>query len=469
MTLRPCHWPLLALCAAACATPGGVLVRVDGLVSRGDYAQADALVEKEKASSYGDKNALLYDLDRAMLLQLAGKYEDSNRFFESAKAMARELYTKSVTNQAGTLLISDNIRPYAGEDFERAQIPLFSALNYVMLGKTEDALVETRQVDELLKKLWTDAASKNAYTEDAFARYLAGMIQEDAGETNDAFISYLQSLKAYDRYKADYGLEAPPELVQDALRTARALHFEDRVEDIKKKWGGEAPAPRPKGAGEVVVLHYQGLPPRKADSFFEISVAKGWVFVDAQKPATQDAAQVEQARTIVRSLAMDQMVRIAFPVFEPVPYGVHGLTVRAEGAETDHAASTAQDIGAIAVKNLKDRIGRERAKAIARAMIKWTLTQKAAAKVKEKNGEGAAWLVKAALQMASSLTETADKRSWGTLPDKINVARVTLPEGVHCLHLTFRSASGAPAGTQDLKDVAVRAGRRTFVIVRTAN
>lgn len=458
---------LIALFIAACASPGGLLTQLDKLTAQGQYDQAASVVEAAKEKNYGGKNALLYHLDRGMLLHLSGKWSESNASFEEAKRLAKELYTKSVSNAAATFLTSDNARPYAGEDFERAQIPIFSAVNYLMLGQGTEALVEARQVDFLLTKLQTDLGHKSIYTEDAFARYLMGLIYEDQGELNDAYVSYAKALRAYEGYAADYGVPAPPALVQDALRTADRLGFDDKAAEIQKKWGGRVPSPWPKGAGEVVVLHYQGLPPRKIDSFFEISVVKGFVFVDAQRPVGQDARDVEQAKTIMRSIAMDQMVRVAFPSFEPVPYEIRGLTVRADGSDVEFASVLGQDIGAIAVKNLKDRVGRERAKAIARAVVKWTLTQKVAAKVEEKKGEGMAFLVKTLMQAASAVTEVADKRSWGTLPDKIGVARLVLPAGKHALHVTTRTAAGAAAGTQDLP-VEVKAGGRTFVVVRSA-
>lgn len=468
--LRPGPAPrffFIALFIAACASPGGLLVQLDKLTAQGQYDQAAGVVEAAKEKNYGAKNALLYHLDRGMLLHLAGKWAESNGCFEQAKRLAKELFTKSVTNDAATFLTSDNVRPYAGEDFERAQVHLFGALNYLMLGQGAEALVEARQVDSFLAKLNTDLGHKSVYTEDAFARYLMGLIYEDQGELNDAYVSFAKALRAYEGYAADYGVTAPPALVQDALRTASRLGFDDKVAEIRKKWGGDVPAPRPKGAGEVVLLHYQGLPPRKVDSFFEISVAKGFVFVDAQRPVGQEAREVEQAKTILRSIAVDKMVRVAFPSFEPSPYEIRGLTVRADDSEVDFPAVTGQDIGAIAVKNLKDRVLRERAKAIARAVVKWTLTQKISSKVEEKKGEGMGFLVKTLLQAASAVTEVSDKRSWGTLPDKIAVARVTLPAGKHALHAVGRTAAGAAAQTVDLKDVEVKAGQRTFLIVRT--
>ena len=457
----------IALFIVGCASPSGILTRLDRLEAQGRYDQAAGLVEQSKMSSYGEKNALLYHLDRGILLQLAGDYADSNASFEDAKRLAQDLYTRSVTNEASTFLVSDNMRPYRAEDFERAQIPLLCALNYLMLGKDEDSLVETRQVDSFLTKLKTDLGYKNVYTEDAFARYLAGLIQEDEGEVNDAHISFMQALAAYDTYKKNYGVAAPPDLVEDALRTARKLGFSDRIEEIKKRWGGDVPAPRPAGTGELVLLHYEGLAPHKVDFFFEISVVKGLPFVSVQRPVGEDAQKVEQANSILRSVAMDQMVRVAFPTFVPTPYGIRGLTVRAEDAAGESAAAVAQDIGAIAEKNLKDRMLRDRGKAIARALIKWALTQKVADKVGEKKGQGAAWLVKTLMQTASTATEVSDKRSWGTLPDKIAVARLTLPAGEHPIRMSFQNAGGAEVLAR-VEPVTVRAGRRTFIIVRTA-
>ncbi len=459
----------LILCGllAACASPRALVRDLNLLMAQGDYAKAGALVQGAKQKHYGSKNALLYHLDLGMLLHLDGKYAESNQAFESAKRLAKELFTKSVTTEASTFLVSDNLRPYYGEDFERALIHVFSALNYMLLGQGQEALVEARQVDFLLTKLETDYGHKNVYREDAFARYLMGLLYEEQGEVNDAFISFRKALEAYEVYKKNYGVSAPPALVQDALRTARALGFRDEIEQIRKRWGGEPPSPLPRDAGEAVVLHYNGLAPHKVDSFFEIGFFAGWAYVDASRPEGEEEEQVEQAAAIAKSILADEMVRMAFPKYMPTPYSIQSLEVRAEGAQTAHRAQTAEDIGAIAVKNLQDRIGRIRAKTIARAVVKFALSRRIAAQVEEKQGAGAAWLTKKILQAASTATELSDKRCWQTVPDKIAVARVVLPEGKHALKLTFRDAGGAVAGEREA-DVQIRPGRRTFLVVRTA-
>jgi uncharacterized protein len=455
------------LLAAGCGSPRALMRDLNTLQAQGQFAQASALVEKSKSSSYGSKNALLYYLDRGMLLHLNGQYALSNQAFEEAKRVAIALFTKSVTTEASTFLVSDNMRPYYGENFERALIHVFSALNYVFLDNGTEALVEARQADNWLKKLRTDYGYKDIYTEDAFVRYLMGLIYENQGEINDAFISYFQALNAYDTYQKHYGVAAPADLVSDALRTAKQLGFEDRIAQIQKKWGGDVPAPHPRDAGEVVVLHYIGLPPHKVDVVFEIGLLAGLPYIDAAQPEGEDEEKARQAVSIIRSGLSDGVVKMAFPKYVRTPYRVNGLEVRAEGAHAAHRVQLAEDVGAIAEKDLQDRIGRVRAKTIARSVIKYALAQKAADKVRENSGEGFALITKAVLQSFASATETADKRCWQTVPDRIAVARVVLPEGEHALSLTFLDGSGQ-AVAEEKRTVRVTAGRKTFLAVRTA-
>jgi len=454
---------------AGCASPRALMRDMQTLITQEQYPAAAELVKNAKTSHYGAKNAFLYYADLGMTLHLAGKYAESNAAFESAKKIATDLFTKSVSKEAATFLTSDNARPYAGEDFERALIHVFCALNYVFLGEENEALVEARQADFLLTKLQTDYGHKNVYTEDAFIHYLSGMVYENAGETNDAFIAYRKALDAYVRYRKDYGTAEPPALIQAALRTAAKLGFTDEVREIKNRWGGTVPGTPPTGDGEVVVFHYNGLAPYKTDSFFEIGFIAGWAYVEAENPQGEDREKMEQAGAAVRSLLADDVVRVAFPKYVRQPYAVKSLEVRAAEANASHSANLAEDIGAIAIKNLQDRIGRVRTKAIARSVLKFALSRKIAAEVEEKRGAGAAWLTKKILQVASSATELADKRCWQTLPDQIGVASLTLPAGKHTLTLTFRDAAGNTVLTREMKDVDVRPGKKTFLTIRTAH
>jgi tetratricopeptide (TPR) repeat protein len=453
-----------ALLLVGCATTLS-LRELNGYVLRNEFAPAAEKVEKLK-SGYGEKNALLYYLDRGMLLQLAGQYAESNQVFDNAKKTAQEHFTKSVTSHLSTFLVNDLMTPYYGEDFERALIRLFSAVNYAVLGLGEDALVECRQLDSFFRALPFDG-QRNAYQDDAFARYLAGLLYEDQGETNDAYTSYMKALEAYDTYAKFYKTARPPQLVEDALRTARRLGFSDKVEDIQRRWGASPPAQGPPaGTGEVIVLHYAGLGPEKVDSFFEISVYNGWPYVEQVNTKSQNDTQVEQARAVFRSLAADKMIRVAFPKYRRISAQIQ--TVEVQSSSATSLGVLVEDVGAIAVRNLDDRINRIRARAIARAVVKYLLAQKLGDAVGKNGHEDIGLLVRTLLQAASAATEVADKRAWRTLPDRILMARLILPAGDQPLTLRFLDAAGTLVDTRELKNVPVASGRKSFVIVRTA-
>ena len=465
--------PLLIACLIlpSCVSNVGYYTKVNNLVSAGDTAGALSTVDSSKESVYGEKNALLYHLDRGFLLHISSGYAESTADFDSVKRLYDDYFTKSITTEASTLLINDNMRPYYGEDYERALVNVFSAINYIMLGRDNDALVEARQADHFLTTLQVNYGYKDAYKEDAFVRYLMGMIYENQGEINDAYISYRQALDAYKYYEKNYGVATPQKLVSDALRTAKMLGFSSEIAEIKKNWPAAAAAgtssPADGNTGELVILDYNGLSPEKVDTFFEISFGEGWAYVEGMKVEGDDRAKVDQARALVRSIAAEEQVRIAFPKFVPLGYAIGGALAETEDGRL-YPGETVEDIGAIAVKGLDDRIARIRIRAIARGIIKFALTKEISRKVEQSSGELSGWLTQKVLTAAATATELSDKRSWRTLPDKIIMLRVPLTAGQHSVTLKYYDRNNQTIFTETLNNITIKPGKKSFFLVRTA-
>lgn len=451
---------------SSCATKTAYYNNLNTFVSAGKYTDAVSLVEKSKMDIYGEKNALLYHLDRGFLLHLAQNYTESNQSFERAKKIAQDYFTKSITTEASTLLISDNMRPYYGEDFERALINVFSSINYVLMGKDSDALVEARQVDHFLKTLQTNYGYKNVYQEDAFVRYFMGMLYENQGQVNDAFISYRQALDAYKKYVKDYSVATPSELVNDALRTAKKLGFNEEIDEIKKNWGNISTKEYQPNTGELIILNYNGFSPEKVDDFFEISFGKGWAYVGKVQSSSDEESQVRQAGAIARSIAADEQVRIAFPKYVPIDYRIKSMEAIVNGNKSN--SELVEDVGAIAMKSLNDRIARVRIRAIARGVIKFALARKIGQQVEQSSGEMSGWIAKKLLTAASAATELADKRSWRSLPDKILMTHLQIQEGKHSIQLKFRDKNGNEITSQLLENIQIKAAKKTIIVVRTA-
>jgi hypothetical protein len=409
------------------------------------YIEADAVAEKNKAH-YGDRNAVLYYLDRGMLLHLAGRYKESSTFFEKADSEIERLYTQSISTHAAALLANDNLLPYEGEDFETVLIHLFSALNYAGMRQWDDALVEARQVDARLNLLNDRYGQKNIYKEDASARYLAGILYEARGESNDAFISYRKAYEAFQDYKKFYQTPIPSRLGLDLIRLSKILHLPEEQAEYQQAFPqavSHLSSTIPQNGGEMVVVGYTGRSPVKEDYFVDVPVP------DGHKGT--------------------YLVRVAFPRFVPRPSQVEFMEVTFRQGEivVSQRLDLLEDITAIAKKNLEDHVARISAKAIARATSKYLATRTAKNEAKKKGGESAEVLAGLIGNLYAIVSEESDKRSWQTLPGKIHLARVSLPEGEWEARIGYYGPRGTLVEERRFPGLVVQKGAKRFLIDQT--
>lgn len=460
--------PLLLL--PACASPIDVDQQMLPHLQAGDPAGALAVLEDSR-DQYGTKDEVLYDLERGMLAHYAGRYRESNRSFEAAKRLAELHYTKSVSLEASTWLANDNTRPYYGENFERALLHVFGAINYQALGQRDEALVEIRQLDFFLRRLVDEAGQQNRYRDDAFSHYLAGIFFENDGEPDEARIAYQKALEAYTAHAELYGTPAPESLVWDAARLAEP----EPEGEARTALGGHLFGQRLFGEdvarrGRVLVLHYNGRAPYKIDTFVDIAFFQGWPYVNQIEVEGEAERQVARASQIATSLFANDVVRVAFPAYRRVPRRIRYMEVERVGGTRTRRAELMTDVGAIARLDLEDRIHRVRAKAIARAVVKYALGKAAEAAAREAGGDDYGDLAGAVVAVSSALartaSEVADKRAWFTVPDQIWMAVLDLEPGEHRLRLIYRDAQGGIVREEERR-VEVEAGGLSFVIART--
>ena len=441
-----------------------------------DYSGALQIVEGNRRGAYGGKNRLLYYFEKGMLLHLDGRFVESNVAFERAKRIGDELYTRSVSEIGFSMFTNDNVQAYAGENFERTLLHLFAALNYASLGERDAALVEVRQVGDYLRKLQVDSTNENSYQDDAFARYLSALLYEVGGEYDSALVDFKKAAQLYGgRYAFDYSVAQPASLLPDAHRVARRLGAwaENDLREIDPNGFARI---LPAGAGEVVILHYNGLFPIKSQDRFTIPFIEAWPYVLAlQAVADADVrAQIAAGTAVSGIWSGIDVISVVFPRFVDRPYSIATMAARSRAAFEVTPAELVEDIGAIAEKDLADRIVRIRAKAIARAALKYAV-QKA---IEQALGQALGQAddeYRVALQhltqigggLARFASEQADKRIWSTLPDQIWMSYVVLPEGSHDIEIDFMNVAQNVVESRVIPGVQVTPGSRRFVIVRT--
>ncbi len=443
MTLpRParCVLAVAAVVLTACAGPSrSYRTGLNARLAAYDYAGAQAEIEGAKSSEYGEKNAVLYYLDRGMVLHDAAKYEESDRDLETAEGRMEDLFTRSVSRGAGTFLLNDNTTKYSGEVFERALLNAFRALNFVFLGNTDEALVEARKVTAYLARFNEFMQGKSGYKDSAFAQYLSGMLFEQSGSRDDARISYKAAEAAFKDYAADYGTPEPQFKIPPYSKLEKL------------------------GLGEIVFLHYNGPAPMKISRTFQVAWNEAMLAVNQSGKDEPDAARFRNA---VNAGILGDAITVAYPEYVQDPYTIAGSRIAAGGAETD--SLLIEDISGIARQCLEEKNAAIRLRAIARAAIKFVLARAASAEVEKRAGAGLGLLAKMITSAAGAATETADTRGWTTLPAQIRMARLAVAPGRQDVTITFTDRAGNPTGNIIFRDVEVIKGRRTYLQYRTA-
>ncbi len=426
------------LLLGACSGPSGEMRKeVNAKIAAGDYAGAEAKIIGEKTASYGAKNAVLYYLDLGAVQHDGGKYKESDQSLAVAESRMEELYTKSVSKAAGTLLLNDNTVDYAGERFERALVNVYRALDYLWQGDREGSLVEVRKLVRLLQEYAdTYGAARTVYKDDAFAQYLSALLYADDGKEDDARISLDNATRAYRLYAGAYGTPTPP--LDAALP--------------------------PPDAGELVFFHLNGVAPRKISQSFQIAWNEAVAAVNATK---NDEAQAGQARNALRAGLIGRAITVSFPVYHQDPFAVASSQIESEGKTAE--TFLAEDVSAIAQKDLSERQALIRTRAVARAAVKFILAKAAVDEAERKYGKNSfqALAVKVGSAALSAATEVADTRAWATLPAQFRMARLPLPPGDHKVVVRYRNAAGAVLLTRELS-VTIRKGQRAYLHDRTA-
>lgn len=431
---KVCGGVALALATAACSQAGLInhYHEMRPSLVMGDWQAAAAKMEAGKEDPYGENDRVMYWLNLGTILHYARNPEASNAVLVQAEAAMQEMFTTSISSEASKVAVNETMSAYEGEDFEKVLVYLYTSLNKAWQGQMQDAVVEARRADELLKKMLVaydkEGEGGTVYKQDAFMLWLIGLYYEMEGSFNDAYIAYKGAHDAYSSdYASTFGAVTPSFLAEDIYRTALLAGLAADGEAWKEKGATGASLEAVQTSGEIVVIHGNGEAPSKRELRFDDQMPDGYVM----------------------SIAMPEFVAQT-PNIAYAEVTVAGQTVRSELAEP---------LTSIVLKNFEHRLPAIKARAVARAVVKYLATKGAEAV----GGETLGFIT----NLAGSLTEAADLRSWTLLPAELRVARIWAPEGDHEVEIAYFTASGARLPRTERYNVSVKPGVRTIFSVRS--
>ena len=441
---------LILLCLTGCATYTHNIAAFRSSLAQGDYTEA----MESLAGARKGPNRLLFLLENGLAAHYQGQYQRSNVFFEDAERLADRLFTRSVTREVASLITNDAVRAYRGDEYELVFIHYYRALNYWYLGLPEDALVECRKAN--LKLAWYASMSEGdvPYRNDAFIHYITGLFYEATGELNDARVSYQDAEAAYDAYARSFGLGAPPALRDDLHRVDEALegsavHFASLESAGPHHHSGE---------GEVVVFSEIGFVPPKIQE--EVSLP---LFEDEVRSARRDGVDALSRRVALRhrrpyhgSNNVAYWLRVTVPAYRDAAPRTRRVKLTASG-RTGFTVP-AEDLSAIARVTFEEKQPAVIARTVARGLAKYLATEGIRRKSK---------VLGFLANLLTASVESADTRSWVSLPHTVQIGRLRLPPGTHDVTAEAVDARGRVVERRTFAGLRVASGGRTFVNFRT--
>ena len=257
-----------------------------------------------------------------------------------------------------------------------------------------------------------------------------------------------------------WGVPFPQDVGTSLVRLAGQLGFREEFEKYAATYG--EPSESAPGSGELILLYETGFVPPKIEQNIVFPILKSDPIV--QEDADRDEKKVrEYSRTLMRrrnrqykEIQIEYLLRVAIPAYRSNRPRIVGID--AATAYGGASGVLVEDIEAAALKTFESELPTIMLRTVVRGVLKYLGFRQA-----NKKGEVAGLLA----NVLNVVTESADTRSWQTLPNQIFLVRTRLPAGTHNIRLSFSDRANRRVKTDTLKDVVIRKNDTTFLNYRT--
>jgi hypothetical protein len=444
----------LGLVSCITTTRNAVFVRADAGVKARNYAQvAQTLDGPDSKTYYGDKDQVLRYLDSGLLYHLGGVPKESIKHLETAERLIDENYTKSISNAVASFLINDYQLEYFGEPYEDVYVNVFKAIDYMHLGKFDDAYVEIKRADEKLTLLGDKYAkladsmnsSPNAkgavkagtteFHNSALARYFSALLYRATGKLDDSAIDLREIHQAFETQPSIYDFPVP---------ALPALSGEP-------------------GKIKLDVVAFAGRSPIKRASNLRINTAKNLILISQQKEDENGHLNFTSIAPIpFPGVDEGYNFKAELPEMVIQPSRVAKIRVVVDGVPVGELGLI-EKLDSVALDTFKLTETPTFFKTVTRTVVKGVLTQKAKQAANQAaSGAGTLGEVLSlaggfAADLAVDASEQADLRSARFFPGQAYVGEFSVAPGKHVVTVEYYGHNGALLYRQLLPETAYTA------------
>ena len=410
--MRSKGWISVLLLVAGCAAVRNYDFELSGTLNAAALGDVDGALKRLEANNPQAQKDLLYFFERGMLERLRYRYDDSLKAWTAAQQYIESADKRSAADllrNASSFVVSDKLRAYEAHDYEKVMLLTYMALDELAKGQYEQARVAIKQTHELEASIGLARAKALADTEaEAKKRGASTSFKElngypvetiDNPEVNGLKNSYQSALS---HYLAGFVYEAlgEPSLAAPGYRLANELQPNKPALEEALRGLDQRVSAAPDGMVDVLFIVSSGSAP---------------------------ALRAQQFRLPVPINDATVLISYSFPVLLPGGFQDSPNEITIGGAQRV-ALTPLTSIALMARRSLKDDMPGIMLRATVRATTSAMLQYQAQRQHRDSQAAAAVGIAAIA---ASALLQTADDRTWRSLPAEVSIARVRLPPGVH--------------------------------------
>lgn len=318
-------------------------------------------------------------LNIGLLQLLSGNNTLAIEALTEAKNEMQKLQALSISETVAAASINETLRAYSGSPTDIVMLHNMLALAYIFNQNLSGARVEILQADVKMRQL----ASNNSLSGQLIsANVLSGVIYELLDESDSALVSY----KIADDLFNEHHQQTPKAVKLAILRLTDDLGLNEQHRKYQQEFS------------EINYSHHKN---KQANQVF-------FIYLDGV------VTQKREFTLMVPNYSDDQLIRISLPQYRQSTHHIKKASIKT--AEINETTELIENIETLVREDLSDIYPGILLATTARAIAKYSVTKNA-----HKQNQWAGLII----NLAAIVTESADVRSWNTLPSNIQIAYVS--------------------------------------------
>ncbi len=396
-------------------------------IQNGNFQGSLQIIQDNKDTCFPEKDRVLYHLYMGMILHYGQDYNKSNFHLTKAEDAISELFTKSVSRAASSMLLNDNTLAYSGEDYEDLYINIFKALNYLNLDQEESAFVEIRRLNtklNLLEDKYKEYAQELNESDDNKIQVKVKSIQFN----NSALARFLGMLL----YRVDNKFD---DVRIDNRYLEEAFKLQAHIYNFSKPNLSEFSEVK-RGSAKLSFISFTGLAPEKYPVTYRVATLENMitVFVD-------NGSESNGENFLFPGIEPGYYFKFAVAEMRAKQSQIHKIGIEINGTEVGQLEKL-ESVSRIAEETFAVKEGMAYVRAITRTVIKGIASIAAQKEIEKRTNEFGGFLAKIGTAALTEASEAADLRSCLVFPAYAYVGDFDIAPGTYDIKVNYYNQSG---------------------------